>query len=66
MGSEKLKGPLPVEERQETFKKALTTGNISLVEELLDSGESQGMVSNLAQLFQCTGIPCFKRYELAL
>ncbi|KAF4020082.1 hypothetical protein G4228_012202 [Cervus hanglu yarkandensis] len=38
--AQKLKGPLPVEERQETFKKALTTGNISLVEELLDSGIS--------------------------
>ncbi|KAI4585337.1 hypothetical protein MJG53_020637 [Ovis ammon polii x Ovis aries] len=38
--AQKLKGPLPVEERQETFKKALTSGNISLVEELLDSGIS--------------------------
>ncbi|XP_043729164.1 ankyrin repeat, SAM and basic leucine zipper domain-containing protein 1 isoform X2 [Cervus elaphus] len=38
--AQKLKAPLPVEERQETFKKALTTGNISLVEELLDSGIS--------------------------
>uniref|UniRef100_A0A8C5YAK0 Ankyrin repeat, SAM and basic leucine zipper domain containing 1 n=1 Tax=Microcebus murinus TaxID=30608 RepID=A0A8C5YAK0_MICMU len=38
--SQKLKVPLPVEEKNETFKKALTTGDISLVQELLDSGIS--------------------------
>uniref|UniRef100_A0A2K6FG32 Ankyrin repeat, SAM and basic leucine zipper domain containing 1 n=1 Tax=Propithecus coquereli TaxID=379532 RepID=A0A2K6FG32_PROCO len=38
--SQKLKRPLPVEEKNETFKKALTTGDISLVQELLDSGIS--------------------------
>ncbi|XP_006729101.1 ankyrin repeat, SAM and basic leucine zipper domain-containing protein 1 [Leptonychotes weddellii] len=37
---QKLKGPLLPEEKNETFKKALTTGDISLVEELLDSGIS--------------------------
>ncbi|KAM7325447.1 hypothetical protein ACRRTK_015700 [Alexandromys fortis] len=36
--SQKLKRLLPVEEKNETFKKALTTGDISLVKELLDSG----------------------------
>ncbi|GAB1290579.1 Ankyrin repeat, SAM and basic leucine zipper domain-containing protein 1 [Apodemus speciosus] len=36
--SQKLKRSLPVEEKNETFKKALTTGDISLVKELLDSG----------------------------
>nr|AAF30297.1 putative ankyrin-related protein [Mus musculus] len=36
--SQKLKRSLPVEEKTETFKKALTTGDISLVKELLDSG----------------------------
>uniref|UniRef100_A0A8D2DW50 Ankyrin repeat, SAM and basic leucine zipper domain-containing protein 1 n=1 Tax=Sciurus vulgaris TaxID=55149 RepID=A0A8D2DW50_SCIVU len=38
--SQKLKSPLPTEEKNETFKKALTTGDTSLVEELLDSGIS--------------------------
>ncbi|XP_007114460.1 ankyrin repeat, SAM and basic leucine zipper domain-containing protein 1 [Physeter macrocephalus] len=38
--AQKLKGPLPIEEQHETFKKALTTGDVSLVEELLDSGIS--------------------------
>ncbi|XP_055974585.1 ankyrin repeat, SAM and basic leucine zipper domain-containing protein 1 isoform X2 [Sorex fumeus] len=38
--AQKLKGPLPTEEKNETFKKALTTGDISLVQELLDSGIS--------------------------
>ncbi|XP_004418827.1 PREDICTED: ankyrin repeat, SAM and basic leucine zipper domain-containing protein 1 isoform X1 [Ceratotherium simum simum] len=38
--AQKLKEPLPVEEKNETFKKALTRGDISLVEELLDSGIS--------------------------
>ncbi|KAI5947841.1 ankyrin repeat, SAM and basic leucine zipper domain-containing protein 1 isoform X1 [Manis javanica] len=38
--AQKLKGPLPTEEKNETFKKALSTGNIPLVEELLDSGIS--------------------------
>ncbi|XP_059251627.1 ankyrin repeat, SAM and basic leucine zipper domain-containing protein 1 [Mustela nigripes] len=37
---QKLKGPLLPEEKNETFKKALTTGDISLVQELLDSGIS--------------------------
>uniref|UniRef100_A0A8C3YBV6 Ankyrin repeat, SAM and basic leucine zipper domain-containing protein 1 n=1 Tax=Catagonus wagneri TaxID=51154 RepID=A0A8C3YBV6_9CETA len=36
--AQKLKGPLPVEEKNETFKKALAAGDISLVKELLDSG----------------------------
>ncbi|XP_059113395.1 ankyrin repeat, SAM and basic leucine zipper domain-containing protein 1 isoform X2 [Peromyscus eremicus] len=36
--SQKLKRSLPVEEKNETFKKALTTGDINLVKELLDSG----------------------------
>ncbi|XP_003475188.1 ankyrin repeat, SAM and basic leucine zipper domain-containing protein 1 [Cavia porcellus] len=35
---QKLKRPLPSEEKSETFKKALTTGNIAIIEELLDSG----------------------------
>ncbi|KAK2492395.1 hypothetical protein MC885_015346 [Smutsia gigantea] len=34
------RGPLPTEEKNETFKKALSTGDIPLVEELLDSGIS--------------------------
>uniref|UniRef100_A0ABI7W3C1 Ankyrin repeat, SAM and basic leucine zipper domain-containing protein 1 n=1 Tax=Felis catus TaxID=9685 RepID=A0ABI7W3C1_FELCA len=38
--AQKLKGPLLPEEKNETFKKALTTGDISLVQELLDSGLS--------------------------
>uniref|UniRef100_A0A8D1RFY5 Ankyrin repeat, SAM and basic leucine zipper domain-containing protein 1 n=1 Tax=Sus scrofa TaxID=9823 RepID=A0A8D1RFY5_PIG len=38
--AQKLKGPLPVEEKNETFKKALAAGDISLVKELLDSGIS--------------------------
>ncbi|MBZ3880533.1 Ankyrin repeat, SAM and basic leucine zipper domain-containing protein 1 [Sciurus carolinensis] len=38
--SQKLKSSLPTEEKNETFKKALTTGDTSLVEELLDSGIS--------------------------
>ncbi|XP_027621719.1 ankyrin repeat, SAM and basic leucine zipper domain-containing protein 1 [Tupaia chinensis] len=38
--SQKLRGPLPAEEKSETFKRALTTGDISLVKELLDSGIS--------------------------
>ncbi|XP_007952694.1 ankyrin repeat, SAM and basic leucine zipper domain-containing protein 1 [Orycteropus afer afer] len=38
--SQKLTRPLPAEEKNEIFKKALTTGDISLVEELLDSGIS--------------------------
>nr|Q108U1.1 RecName: Full=Ankyrin repeat, SAM and basic leucine zipper domain-containing protein 1; AltName: Full=Germ cell-specific ankyrin, SAM and basic leucine zipper domain-containing protein [Loxodonta africana]ABG66651.1 GASZ [Loxodonta africana] len=38
--SQKLTSPLPTEEKNEIFKKALTTGDISLVEELLDSGIS--------------------------
>ncbi|MBZ3886346.1 Ankyrin repeat, SAM and basic leucine zipper domain-containing protein 1 [Sciurus carolinensis] len=38
--SQKLKRPLPTEEKNEMFKKALTTGDTSLVEELLDSGIS--------------------------
>ncbi|XP_060051700.1 ankyrin repeat, SAM and basic leucine zipper domain-containing protein 1 isoform X2 [Erinaceus europaeus] len=38
--AQKLRGPLPTEEKNETFKKALTTGDISLVQELLDSGIS--------------------------
>uniref|UniRef100_K9IKL3 Ankyrin repeat, SAM and basic leucine zipper domain-containing protein 1 n=2 Tax=Desmodus rotundus TaxID=9430 RepID=K9IKL3_DESRO len=38
--SQKLKGLLPTEEKNETFKKALTTGDISLVQELLNSGIS--------------------------
>ncbi|XP_055000724.1 ankyrin repeat, SAM and basic leucine zipper domain-containing protein 1 isoform X2 [Sorex araneus] len=38
--AQKLKGPLPTEDKNETFKKALTTGDISLVQELLDSGIS--------------------------
>ncbi|ELK13925.1 Ankyrin repeat, SAM and basic leucine zipper domain-containing protein 1 [Pteropus alecto] len=38
--AQKLKGPLPTEDKNETFKKALTTGDISLVEELLNSGIS--------------------------
>ncbi|XP_016052416.1 PREDICTED: ankyrin repeat, SAM and basic leucine zipper domain-containing protein 1 isoform X1 [Miniopterus natalensis] len=38
--SQKLKGPLPTEEKNEIFKKALTTGDISLVQELLNSGIS--------------------------
>nr|Q09YH1.1 RecName: Full=Ankyrin repeat, SAM and basic leucine zipper domain-containing protein 1; AltName: Full=Germ cell-specific ankyrin, SAM and basic leucine zipper domain-containing protein [Saimiri boliviensis boliviensis]ABI75309.1 GASZ [Saimiri boliviensis boliviensis] len=37
--SQKLKGQmLPIEEKKEKFKKALTTGDVSLVQELLDSG----------------------------
>ncbi|XP_062956155.1 ankyrin repeat, SAM and basic leucine zipper domain-containing protein 1 [Cynocephalus volans] len=35
---QKLKSPLPTEEKNETFKKAMSIGDISLVEELLDSG----------------------------
>ncbi|KAM5255363.1 ankyrin repeat, SAM and basic leucine zipper domain-containing protein 1 [Ctenodactylus gundi] len=35
---QKLRRPLPIEEKNEAFKKALTVGDISLVEELLDSG----------------------------
>ncbi|XP_005388192.1 PREDICTED: ankyrin repeat, SAM and basic leucine zipper domain-containing protein 1 [Chinchilla lanigera] len=35
---QKFKRPLPTEEKSEIFKKALTTGNIALLEELLDSG----------------------------
>uniref|UniRef100_A0A8C5LD62 Ankyrin repeat, SAM and basic leucine zipper domain-containing protein 1 n=1 Tax=Jaculus jaculus TaxID=51337 RepID=A0A8C5LD62_JACJA len=38
--SQRFKRPLPIEEKNETFKKALTTGDISLVKELLDSGIS--------------------------
>ncbi|XP_006859376.1 PREDICTED: ankyrin repeat, SAM and basic leucine zipper domain-containing protein 1 [Chrysochloris asiatica] len=38
--SQKLTGPLPTGEKNEIFKKALTTGDISLVKELLDSGVS--------------------------
>uniref|UniRef100_A0A8D2AY07 Ankyrin repeat, SAM and basic leucine zipper domain-containing protein 1 n=1 Tax=Sciurus vulgaris TaxID=55149 RepID=A0A8D2AY07_SCIVU len=38
--SQKLKSPLPTEENNEPFKKTLTTGDTSLVEELLDSGIS--------------------------
>ncbi|XP_019598759.2 ankyrin repeat, SAM and basic leucine zipper domain-containing protein 1 [Rhinolophus sinicus] len=38
--AQKLKGPLPTEEKNETFKKALTTGDILLVKELLNSGIS--------------------------
>lgn len=39
-GAQRLKGPLPIEDKNESFKKALTTGDISLVQELLDSGVS--------------------------
>ncbi|KAL0617953.1 Ankyrin repeat, SAM and basic leucine zipper domain-containing protein 1 [Plecturocebus cupreus] len=39
--SQKFKGQmLPIEEKKENFKKALTTGDVSLVQELLDSGIS--------------------------
>ncbi|XP_008059948.1 ankyrin repeat, SAM and basic leucine zipper domain-containing protein 1 isoform X2 [Carlito syrichta] len=38
--SQKLKGPLPVEEKNEAFKKALSTGDVALVQELLNSGVS--------------------------
>ncbi|XP_029421368.1 ankyrin repeat, SAM and basic leucine zipper domain-containing protein 1 isoform X2 [Nannospalax galili] len=38
--SQTLKRLLPAEEKNETFKKALTTGDIFLVKELLDSGVS--------------------------
>ncbi|CAK7307194.1 Ankyrin repeat, SAM and basic leucine zipper domain-containing protein 1 [Vulpes lagopus] len=47
---QKLKGPLLPEEKNETFKKALTSGDTSLVKELLDSGETPGMVSTLYTL----------------
>ncbi|MBZ3887061.1 Ankyrin repeat, SAM and basic leucine zipper domain-containing protein 1 [Sciurus carolinensis] len=36
----KLKSSLPTEEKNETFNKALTSGDTYLVEELLDSGIS--------------------------
>uniref|UniRef100_A0A9L0T948 Ankyrin repeat, SAM and basic leucine zipper domain containing 1 n=1 Tax=Equus caballus TaxID=9796 RepID=A0A9L0T948_HORSE len=38
--AQKLKEPLPIEEKNETFKRALTAGDVALVEELLDSGIS--------------------------
>ncbi|XP_077019760.1 ankyrin repeat, SAM and basic leucine zipper domain-containing protein 1 isoform X2 [Tamandua tetradactyla] len=38
--SQKLTGSLPTEDKNETFKKALTMGDISLVKKLLDSGIS--------------------------
>ncbi|XP_066220248.1 ankyrin repeat, SAM and basic leucine zipper domain-containing protein 1 [Saccopteryx leptura] len=38
--SQKLKGLLPTDDKNETFKKALTTGDIALVQELLNSGIS--------------------------
>lgn len=38
--AQKLKGVLQTEEKNETFKKVLTTGNISLVEKLPNSGIS--------------------------
>ncbi|XP_006882758.1 PREDICTED: ankyrin repeat, SAM and basic leucine zipper domain-containing protein 1 [Elephantulus edwardii] len=38
--SRKLPGPLPTEEKNEIFKKALATGDTLLVQELLDSGIS--------------------------
>ncbi|XP_049634823.1 ankyrin repeat, SAM and basic leucine zipper domain-containing protein 1 [Suncus etruscus] len=38
--TQKLKSLLPIEEKNETFKKALVSGNTSLVQELLDSGLS--------------------------
>ncbi|EHH17620.1 hypothetical protein EGK_14067, partial [Macaca mulatta] len=38
--SQKLKGLLPIEEKKEKFKKAMTIGDVSLVQELLDSGIS--------------------------
>ncbi|XP_010387636.1 ankyrin repeat, SAM and basic leucine zipper domain-containing protein 1 [Rhinopithecus roxellana] len=38
--SQKLKGLLPIEEKKEKFKKAMTIGDVSLIQELLDSGIS--------------------------
>ncbi|KAK2096494.1 Ankyrin repeat, SAM and basic leucine zipper domain-containing protein 1 [Saguinus oedipus] len=36
---------LPIEEKKEKFKKALTTGDVSLVLELLDSDVQKGIIS---------------------